>query len=47
MILDILAYIANMESKIQVIIFFNEIKDLQKMYQIISNEKDRFVVNDP
>lgn len=47
MILDILADIASRESKIQVIIFFNEIKELERMYQIILNEKNRFVVNDP
>ena len=46
-ILDILEDIAKRESKIQVIIFFNEIKELEKLYQIIINEKDRFVVNDP
>ena len=46
-ILDILDDIAKRQSKIQVIIFFNEIKELEKLYQIIINERNRFVVNDP
>jgi hypothetical protein len=45
--MNIIAYIAEQESKIQVIIFFNEVKELTYFYTLLLKEKNKFVVNDP
>ena len=46
-IMRILENVAQQESKIQVIIFFNEVKELNQFYSLLLKEKNRFVVNDP
>lgn len=44
--MHILEELGKKNSKIQVIIFFNEIKTLQNFYTMLKNEKKKFVVND-
>jgi hypothetical protein len=38
--------IAKIESKPQVIIFFNTIPELRQFYKIMKKEKNRFMMND-
>ena len=46
-ILRILEILSGLQAKPQVIIFFNEIRELNNFYAILKNEKKRFVINDP
>ena len=45
--MKILEHLSNLEAKPQVIIFFNEIKELWNFYTLLKLEKSRFVINDP
>lgn len=46
-IFKILSILAAKPEKLQVIIFFNEIRQLENFYRLLQNEKNLFVVNDP
>ena len=46
-ILDLLEKVAKMESRPQVIIFFNSIPELRTFYNLLASEKRRFLMNDP
>lgn len=45
-IFDLLEKLAAIETKPQVIIFFNEIVELRGFYSMLKKERDRFVIND-
>lgn len=44
-IFNLLEKLAKIESKPQVIIFFNSIPELRKFYDMLKNEKNKFVIN--
>lgn len=45
--MKILQILAKNQQKTQIIIFFNEIRQLENFYDLLLNESERFVVNDP